>query len=111
MKTQQMKELAKPSEEQLMIRKNTPIGVDVNKVNERNKKYYEEGKEIARNERKTLEITKDFRFWKKGYVIRPAVALADELITSKSAKEITLKKDERIKNGKIVKVNPVSKNK
>lgn len=100
-----MKEVATPKTQP--DRRKMPLGVDMNKVNERNYKYFVEEKEIARNERKTVKITKEgLRWYIKGQVIQPSIAFADELIAQKTAKEVKLGKGEWVKNGKIVKPKP-----
>lgn len=102
-----MKELATPKSEN---RRDLPLGVDMKKVNARNEKYYIEEKEIARNERKTVEIIKDgLRHYDKGDVLRTSVAFGDELIAQKVAKEVTLGKGEWVRNKKIVKPKPKKK--
>ncbi len=104
MDTQRMKDLATPRNEN---RKDLPLGVDMKKVNKRNEKYFVDEKEIARNERKTVQITREgLRHYNKDQVIQPSVAFADELIAQKTAKEVKLGKGEWVKNGKIVKPKP-----
>jgi hypothetical protein len=98
-----LKELATPKSENKSA---LPLGVDMKKVNARNKKYYDEEKEIGRSDRKVIEITKETRFYSKGQVIRPSIAFGDELIAQKTGKEVKLEKGQYVSNGKIISPKP-----
>ena len=60
-------------------------GVDAKKML---KNLAKDNRKIRLGDRKKVEIIKDTRFYKKGKVIKPHVTFAEQLISSKIAKEI-----------------------